>query len=164
MAVETAAEMEGPSPTGPPSADVVIMAAAVADFRPKEAADHKMKKADGLPEVVLEPTPDILAALGARRRPGQVLVGFAAETGDGRPALRRARQAGRKGLDLIVANDVAAPGVGFAHDTNAVVLVGRRGRSDRRPPGRQAGGRHRRASKLSWPESAPAPHNPRSKP
>ena len=63
-------------------ADVVVMAAAVADFRPKAPADTKLTKADGVPEIVLEPTPDILAELGRRRRPGQVLVGFAAETHD----------------------------------------------------------------------------------
>ena len=58
------------------------MAAAVADFRPKAAAAGKLKKRDGVPEIVLEPTPDILAGLGAAKRPGQVLVGFAAETAD----------------------------------------------------------------------------------
>ena len=58
------------------------MAAAVADFRPKAAADGKLRKDEGVPDVVLEPTTDILAALGRARRPGQVLVGFAAETGD----------------------------------------------------------------------------------
>ena len=76
------------------------------------------------PTVVLEPTPDILAGLGARRRPGQVLVGFAAETAGpaGADHLRHyARdKLAAKELDLVVANDVAAPGVGFAHDTNAV--------------------------------------------
>ena len=65
-----------------PSADVVVMAAAVADFRPKAVAAEKLKKADGVPEIVLEPTADILAELGARKRAGQVVVGFAAETDD----------------------------------------------------------------------------------
>ena len=79
--VETAAEMErAVDARRRRTADVVVMAAAVADFRPKASAARKIKKADGAPEIVLEPTPDILAALGARRRPGQVLVGFAAET------------------------------------------------------------------------------------
>ena len=59
--------------------DVIVMSAAVADFRPKVAADGKLKKRDGTPEIVLEPTPDILAGLGAAKRAGQVLVGFAAE-------------------------------------------------------------------------------------
>jgi phosphopantothenoylcysteine decarboxylase/phosphopantothenate--cysteine ligase len=97
------------------------MAAAVADFRPKVRAGSKLKKALGPPEVVLEPTPDILAGLGAAKPAGQTLVGFAAETED---LLAEAeKKLRRKGLDLIVANDVSAPGVGFEHDTNAVVLV-----------------------------------------
>ena len=75
------------------------MAAAVADFRPKGVAARKLKKADGAPDIVLEPTPDILAGLGARRRPGQVLVGFAAETagpgaGPDAPARLRPPEAG----------------------------------------------------------------------
>ena len=98
------------------------MAAAVADFRPKVAADEKLKKGDGVPEIVLEPTPDILAGLGARKAPGQTLVGFAAETAD--VVANAAEKVRRKQLDLIVANDVGAPGVGFEHDTNAVTLLG----------------------------------------
>ena len=73
------------------------------------------------PEIVLEPTTDILAELGRRKRPGQVLVGFAAETGEVRSAA--ADKLRRKRLDLIVANDVTAPGVGFGHDTNAATLL-----------------------------------------
>jgi phosphopantothenoylcysteine decarboxylase/phosphopantothenate--cysteine ligase len=119
--VETAAEMEEAVLTRSEGADAVLMAAAVADFRPKASADHKIKKREGVPEVVLEPTPDILAELGARRRPGQVLVGFAAET-DNLHAEADAKLR-RKGIDLIVANDVSAPGVGFGHDTNAVVIL-----------------------------------------
>ncbi len=119
--VETASDMEAAVLARSDAADVVFMAAAVADFRPKAPADHKIKKRDGVPEVVLEPTPDILAALGARRRPGQVLVGFAAETQDLRS--EAAAKLRRKGIDLIVANDVSAPGVGFGHDTNAVVVL-----------------------------------------
>ncbi len=104
------------------AADVVVMAAAVADFRPKRAAPAKLAKSDGLPEIVLEPTPDILAGLARRRRPGQVLVGFAAETG---PVAERAMaKLAAKGVDLMVANDVAAPGAGFDHDTNAVTIFG----------------------------------------
>jgi len=101
--------------------DVIVMSAAVADFRPVQAADGKLKKRDGAPEIVLEPTPDILAGLGAAKQPGQTLVGFAAETDD---LLSNATEKLRsKRLDLIVANDVAAPQVGFAHDTNAVTLL-----------------------------------------
>ncbi len=123
--VETAAEMEHAVGAAAEGADVVVMAAAVADFRPKRAAGTKLAKADGIPELVLEPTPDILSGLAARRRPHQVLVGFAAETHD---VLERGRRKlARKGVDLLVVNDVSAPGVGFDHDTNAVVILGRDG-------------------------------------
>jgi phosphopantothenoylcysteine decarboxylase/phosphopantothenate--cysteine ligase len=130
--VETAAEMEDAVLGAGVSADVVVMAAAVADFRPKASAARKIKKADGVPEIILEPTTDILAALGSRRRPGQVLVGFAAETAAPGSSRRELLAYARdklvsKGADLIVANDVAAPGVGFAHDTNAVLIVGAEG-------------------------------------
>ncbi|HZT64848.1 MAG TPA: bifunctional phosphopantothenoylcysteine decarboxylase/phosphopantothenate--cysteine ligase CoaBC [Acidimicrobiales bacterium] len=125
--VETAEEMERAVTAECDRADLVVMAAAVADFRPKERADHKIKKAEGPPEVVLEPTPDILAGVASRRRPGQVLVGFAAETEE--VAGRAADKLARKGLDLIVANDVSAPGVGFEHDTNSVTILGADGSS-----------------------------------
>jgi phosphopantothenoylcysteine decarboxylase / phosphopantothenate---cysteine ligase len=132
VAVETAAEMERAVNEHAGASDVIVMAAAVADFRPKGVAARKIKKADGAPDIVLEPTPDILAGLGARRRPGLLLVGFAAETagpGAGPTHLRDyARQKlAAKNIDLVVANDVAAPGVGFAHDTNAVLILGSNG-------------------------------------
>jgi phosphopantothenoylcysteine decarboxylase/phosphopantothenate--cysteine ligase len=143
IAVETAAEMEAAVLARAPQADVVVMAAAVADFRPKAVAAQKLKKDEGPPEVVLEPTTDILAGLGKRRRPGQVLVGFAAETASGdrdheqlrRYALDKLRV---KGADLVVANDVAAPGVGFGHDTNAVLIVGADGQEIDVPLGTKA--------------------------
>jgi phosphopantothenoylcysteine decarboxylase/phosphopantothenate--cysteine ligase len=97
------------------------MAAAVADFRPLQAADGKIKKDQGVPQIVLEPTPDILAGLGAVKPEGQVLVGFAAETSD--LLANATSKLQRKRLDLVVANDVSAPGVGFQHDTNAVTLL-----------------------------------------
>jgi phosphopantothenoylcysteine decarboxylase/phosphopantothenate--cysteine ligase len=121
VAVETAAEMEAALTERSDLADVIVMAAAVADFRPKAAADSKISKSDGVPDIVLEPTADILATLARRRRPGQILVGFAAETRE--VAARAARKLADKGIDLIVANDVSAPGVGFEHDTNAVVII-----------------------------------------
>jgi phosphopantothenoylcysteine decarboxylase/phosphopantothenate--cysteine ligase len=130
--VDSAASMETAMLSQAAGADVVIMAAAVADFRPKAPSETKLSKADGLPEIVLEPTPDILLELGARRRPGQVLVGFAAETGalaDRAVADRAVAKLVAKGVDLMVANDVSAPGVGFDHDTNAVTLLGRDGTS-----------------------------------
>jgi phosphopantothenoylcysteine decarboxylase/phosphopantothenate--cysteine ligase len=119
--VETAAEMEAAVVARSDDADVIVMAAAVADFRPKAIAGDKLKKGDGVPDLVLEPTPDILAGLGARKRVGQTLVGFAAETSD--VVANAADKVRRKHLDLMVANDVSAPGVGFEHDTNAVVLL-----------------------------------------
>jgi phosphopantothenoylcysteine decarboxylase/phosphopantothenate--cysteine ligase len=119
--VETAADMEHAVGASAEGADIIVMAAAVADFRPKATADSKLSKEDGVPELVLEPTPDILAGLARRRTEGQVLVGFAAETHD---ALARGRRKlERKGVDLLVVNDVSAPGAGFDHDTNAVVIV-----------------------------------------
>jgi phosphopantothenoylcysteine decarboxylase/phosphopantothenate--cysteine ligase len=120
--VETAEEMEQAVTSRSDTSDIVVMAAAVADFRPKAVADAKLKKADGVPDVILEPTPDILAGLGRRKRPEQTLVGFAAETGD--MVAAATDKLVRKGLDLIVANDVSAPGVGFEHDTNAVAILG----------------------------------------
>jgi phosphopantothenoylcysteine decarboxylase/phosphopantothenate--cysteine ligase len=120
--VETAEEMQAAVLSRAADADVVIMAAAVADFRPVSAAAVKLHKADGLPDLVLEPTPDILAELGRRRKSGQVLVGFAAETDQ--VAERAAAKLAAKGADLMVANDVSAPGVGFDHDTNSVTIFG----------------------------------------
>jgi phosphopantothenoylcysteine decarboxylase/phosphopantothenate--cysteine ligase len=103
-------------------ADVVIMAAAVSDFRPAVVADHKIKKRHAVAAIPLEPTHDFLVDLGRSKPPGQVLVGFAAETDD-LEVNARAKLTG-KHLDLIVANDVSAPGAGFAHDTNEVVILG----------------------------------------
>jgi phosphopantothenoylcysteine decarboxylase/phosphopantothenate--cysteine ligase len=119
--VETAAQMQAAVTELAADADVVVMAAAVADFRPVHQAEGKIKKHDGVPQIVLEPTPDILAGLGATKRPGQVLVGFAAETSD--LVANATDKMRRKRLDLMVANDVGAPGVGFQHDTNAVTML-----------------------------------------
>jgi phosphopantothenoylcysteine decarboxylase/phosphopantothenate--cysteine ligase len=119
--VTTAAEMEQAVLAAADTADVVVMAAAVADFRPKSASDTKIKKGDGVPDLMLEPTPDILAALGRNKRPGQLLVGFAAETHAVREEARAKLK--RKNLDLIVANDVTAPGAGFEHETNSVDVL-----------------------------------------
>ncbi len=119
--VETAAEMQHAVLARSDSADIVVMVAAVADFRPKVAATEKLHKQDGVPDLVLEPTPDILAELGRRRRKGQVLVGFAAETA---ALLESAsRKMASKGVDIMVANDVTAPGAGFDHDTNSVTIL-----------------------------------------
>lgn len=120
VCVETAAQMKTAVDAAAVAADVVVMCAAVADFRPVAAAEGKIKKRDVVPEITLEPTPDILAGLGAAKRPGQVLVGFAAETND--VATNAREKLAKKNLDMVVANDVSAPGVGFQHDTNAVTI------------------------------------------
>jgi phosphopantothenoylcysteine decarboxylase / phosphopantothenate---cysteine ligase len=103
-------------------AELVLMAAAVADYRPAEAGTEKRPKDEGVWQIELEPTADILAELGSRPANGGVLVGFAAETG---PAgLARAREKlARKGADLIVYNDVGRDDVGFDTNENEVVLV-----------------------------------------
>ena len=120
VAVETAAEMAAAVELEAPGADAVVMAAAVADFRPANPAGTKFKKGRGVPPLELEPTRDILASLGACKRPGQVLVGFAAETEDLEAnALSKLRS---KKLDVIVANDVSKEHVGFGHDTNEIVM------------------------------------------
>jgi phosphopantothenoylcysteine decarboxylase/phosphopantothenate--cysteine ligase len=119
--VASAADMQAAVLPRSGDVDVIVMAAAVADFRPAQVADRKLKKGDGPPQIVLEPTHDFLVELGEGKPAGQTLVGFAAETDD---VVRNARdKLARKHLDLIVANDVAAPGVGFEHDTNQVVIV-----------------------------------------
>jgi phosphopantothenoylcysteine decarboxylase/phosphopantothenate--cysteine ligase len=119
--VDTAAEMQAAVAAAAPSADVVVMAAAVADFRPVRVSERKLKKHAGVPELRLEPTPDILADLGAGKQPDQTVVGFAAETDEVRQ--NAAAKLAAKGIDLIVANDVTAPGAGFEHDTNQVVIL-----------------------------------------
>lgn len=119
--VETAAQMKVAMEAAAVDHDVIVMAAAVADFAPVAPSETKLKKRDGTPEIFLEPTPDILAGLGSAKRAGQILVGFAAETDD---LIKNATaKLTAKSLDLIVANDVGAPGVGFSHDTNAVTLL-----------------------------------------
>ncbi len=119
--VSTAQEMHGAVRDAAPGADVVVMAAAVADFTPVQVADEKLKKRDGVPVVELRPTVDILAELGEHKRQGQTLVGFAAETTD--VARHAAAKLAAKRVDLLVANDVSAPGVGFEHDTNEVLIL-----------------------------------------
>ena len=106
-----------------PSADVVIQAAAPADFRPLEMAQHKIKKTGEGMTLQLAPNPDIAAQLGRDKHEGQVLVAFAAETDD---LIANARKKlDKKNADMVVANDVTQPGAGFAGDTNRVTLVTR---------------------------------------
>jgi len=120
--VESAQEMHDAVMVRAGAVDVVVMAAAVADFRPKAPSAEKIKKADGVPEIVLEPTTDILAALGRAKPAGQVVVGFAAETE--RLRENAAAKLASKRVDLMVANDVSAPDAGFEVDTNRAVLLG----------------------------------------
>ena len=120
--VETAAQMHDAMLELSPEFDAVIMAAAVADFS-VDASPVKLKKGAGPPTLQFEATRDIVVDLVAKRRSGQVIVGFAAETTDvATNALAKLR---RKGVDLLVVNDVAQPGVGFEHATNEVTLLDR---------------------------------------
>jgi phosphopantothenoylcysteine decarboxylase/phosphopantothenate--cysteine ligase len=128
LRVRTAEDMRAAVLAAAPSADAIVKAAAVADFRPVGPAPAKLKKAAGPPRIELESTPDILAELGADpglRKPGSVLVGFAAETEPdpaGLAELARAKLAD-KGADVIVANDVSSPDSGFEVPTNRAVIA-----------------------------------------
>jgi phosphopantothenoylcysteine decarboxylase/phosphopantothenate--cysteine ligase len=124
--VRTAAEMQLACQAHAPHADVILMAAAVADFRPVHPASTKLKKDQGVPDLEMEPTEDILGQLASRRRPDQVLVGFAAEHGENAIAYGRAKLE-RKGLDLIVINDIARSDIGFDASHNEVTLLDRHG-------------------------------------
>jgi phosphopantothenoylcysteine decarboxylase / phosphopantothenate---cysteine ligase len=121
--VATAAELEAACQAELPHADVLLMAAAVADFRPSAPADTKLKK-DAREELVvaLERTPDILSGLAATRRPGQLLIGFAAEHGERALEYGRDKLA-RKGLDAVVVNDIARADIGFEGAENEVTIV-----------------------------------------
>jgi phosphopantothenoylcysteine decarboxylase / phosphopantothenate---cysteine ligase len=121
LTVATAEEMADAVLGRFPELDAVVMAAAVADFRPKAPADEKLKKGDGVPEVILEPTRDILRELGETKAPGQALVGFAAETAQ--VVEQAAAKLASKRVDLMVGNDVSAPDAGFEVDTNRAVLL-----------------------------------------
>ena len=133
--VKTAQEMRDAVFEHAGDADAIVKAAAVADWRSSEHADHKMKKAEGPPQIELVPTPDILSELGHTegvRKPGGILVGFAAETQPDPVALAQLAQDKResKGADLIVANDVSSPDSGFEVPTNRAVIAGPDGVTD----------------------------------
>jgi phosphopantothenoylcysteine decarboxylase / phosphopantothenate---cysteine ligase len=135
--VETAAELSDALEREFDSTDVLVMAAAPSDFRPRRAAGEKIhRESTGELELDLEPTEDILAALGTRRGEGQTVVGFAAETPPGAASsssipgaawgVERAREKlERKGADAIVLNDVSRPEIGFESVENEVVIVER---------------------------------------
>ena len=123
--VETTAELETAVRAEIGSADILIMAAAPADYRPSESLASKRPRDGGALTVLLEPTPDILAATRAARKPGAIIVGFALETGDAL-AGGRAKLA-RKELDLIVVNDALESGAGFEVETNRVTILDRDG-------------------------------------
>ncbi len=126
VGVETAAEMAEAVLGAAAGADVVVMAAAVADYRPSAPAPVKLKKSGAPVRLELVPTLDILAELGAHKRPGQVVVGFAAETATGDQLVELGRgKLESKGADLVVANDVSADGASFGSDRSAAVIVSR---------------------------------------
>jgi phosphopantothenoylcysteine decarboxylase/phosphopantothenate--cysteine ligase len=122
--VETAAQLADACAKAFPRCDVLLMAAAVADFRPADPADTKIKKtaADAPDAIALEPTPDVLSGLAAARRPEQTIVGFAAEHGEGALAYARDKLT-RKHLDAIVVNDISRPDIGFDTVENEVTIV-----------------------------------------
>jgi phosphopantothenoylcysteine decarboxylase/phosphopantothenate--cysteine ligase len=127
VSVETAQEMF--TVVSDVKADVAVMAAAVADFRPAKSHETKLARSDGLESIQLEATPDVLASVVARsERP--YVVGFAAETGGVERAIEKAE---RKRVDLLVYNDVSEPGSGFNTDTNRVVFIGRDGTTESLP-------------------------------
>ncbi|HEX6134147.1 MAG TPA: bifunctional phosphopantothenoylcysteine decarboxylase/phosphopantothenate--cysteine ligase CoaBC [Longimicrobiales bacterium] len=119
--VETAADMAAAVADALAEADVLFMAAAVADFRPAKPSSAKLKKNEAPRTLELEHAPDVLRTTRERRRPGAVAVGFALETGDGRDRARAKLR--EKGLDLIVLNSADEPGAGFDVDTNRVTLI-----------------------------------------
>jgi phosphopantothenoylcysteine decarboxylase/phosphopantothenate--cysteine ligase len=123
--VETTKQLEEAVRADLPGADVLVMAAAPADYRPAHPSPSKQPRIQGALAVPMEPTDDILSTTEERRKPGSVIVGFALETGD---AVDKARaKLERKHLDLIVVNDALEPGAGFEHDTNRVALLDREG-------------------------------------
>jgi phosphopantothenoylcysteine decarboxylase/phosphopantothenate--cysteine ligase len=126
LRAESAAELERSTLEAAAAADVIVMAAAVSDYRPADTHAGKRPKSGEPWHVTLEPTTDILKELGSRRTAGQVLVGFAAEHGPGGVERARAKLE-RKSLDMIVMNDVSRTDIGFDSTENELVLVTARG-------------------------------------
>ena len=123
VTVETTADLQEAVATALADADVLVMAAAPADYRPQEERQDKRPRGDGPVDVRLEPTIDVLETTRSKRKKGSVIVGFALETSEG---VQRARgKLDRKGLDLIVLNMANEPGAGFDVETNRVTLISR---------------------------------------
>ena len=121
--VVSAADMFEAVVSRQPACDIIIKAAAVADYRPAQTAPEKIKKADGSSQLLLERTSDILSYLGQHKKPGQVLCGFSMET---EHVLENSRaKLARKNADLIVANSLRQAGAGFGTDTNVITIIGR---------------------------------------
>jgi phosphopantothenoylcysteine decarboxylase/phosphopantothenate--cysteine ligase len=129
--VETAEQMREAVMPRAAGADALLMAAAVADFRPQQRAEQKIKRAGGAPQLDLVPNPDILQEVGLLPARPKVLVGFAAESSD--LLANAAHKLAAKNLDLIVANDISAADAGFEVDTNRVVLLARGGSHEQLP-------------------------------
>jgi len=104
-----------------PETDIAVMAAAVADFKPEDPKNEKIKKSDGYSAITLKPTTDILKALGEMKHKGQLLVGFALETTD--ELANAEKKLREKNLDLVVLNSLNDPGAGFGHKTNKITLI-----------------------------------------
>jgi phosphopantothenoylcysteine decarboxylase/phosphopantothenate--cysteine ligase len=131
--VDSTADLEAAVSRELPAADVLIMAAAPADYRPKRASEIKHPRNEGGLEVAFEPTADILTRTVANRKPGAVIVGFALETGEA--VAKGKAKLERKRLDLIVINDALEPGAGFEVDTNHVTIMAKDGTAREVPPG-----------------------------
>lgn len=126
--VESAEEMYEAVTAAAEAQDIIIKAAAVADYRPSQTAEDKIKKADGYMDIALERTKDILGWLGSHRRPGQFLCGFSMETRD---LLANSRaKLEKKNADMIVANSLKTEGAGFGTDTNLVTLITKEGQTE----------------------------------
>jgi len=121
--VKSAEEMYVACTTEFENADVGIMAAAIADFSPKNPAAQKIKKGDATPEIVLKPTKDVLLNMGKQKKDNQLLIGFALETNN--EIVNAIKKLHKKNLDLIVLNSLQDPGAGFQHATNQVTLIDR---------------------------------------
>jgi phosphopantothenoylcysteine decarboxylase/phosphopantothenate--cysteine ligase len=131
VTAETVQEMAQSVADSLPAADVLIMAAAPADFRPSTEAPLKIKKSKAAPQIALEPTQDILQSTIGRRKKNSVIVGFALETNDGLKNAKEKLKA--KNLDLVVLNNAGEPGAGFGVDTNRVVVINRKGDEENLP-------------------------------